>query len=370
MERGKILFMQVREDLCKRISQGEFPLDSQLPTEAELIKRYGVSITTIRKAVQTLADEGVVAKRQGMGTFVTRYPNAEKPSPGNGSEGLMLAALLPDTTRLTKEGDSRHWALNLRRLNGISSAAAMRKCHVLVHGFNESLDFGSFAGVVMIASYAYSMESEDLRRKIAAELDVKGVPYVTISEFDPRFASKWWVSELTELEFFKATNYLLGKGRRRIALLGPSLNWSNPRYAGYRKALEAAKVSFDENLVIENPDSDEPSGRAACAKLLDRGVKGLDSIFCTTDLQAYGAMDCLLERGISIPDEISLMGVDNLSSSNSCAVPLTSVEFSGPELGEAAVELLLEAREGRHPNGRTVSCPGRIIERASVAEKI
>jgi DNA-binding GntR family transcriptional regulator len=66
----KILFMQVREDLSKRVARGEFPVGSQLPTENELIRHYGVSITTVRKAVQALADEGVLEKRQGMGTFV------------------------------------------------------------------------------------------------------------------------------------------------------------------------------------------------------------------------------------------------------------------------------------------------------------
>ena len=69
-----LLFKQVYEDLCKRIQNAEFPPGSQLPTEVELIRQYQVSITTIRKAVQILADKNIISKKQGQGTFVLKVP--------------------------------------------------------------------------------------------------------------------------------------------------------------------------------------------------------------------------------------------------------------------------------------------------------
>lgn len=367
MEKGGILFLKLRDDLARRISQGEFPLGSQLPTETELMRAYEVSITTVRKAVQALADEGAVEKRQGMGTFVKSYPGgAKEPSTADG-ETLNIAAFLPDTMRLTREGDDRHWALNLRRLNGICAAASRHRCQLHVHGLNETVDLSGLHGVVFIASYACTMEAEDARQRLAAELDAKGIPYVTVSEFDPRFASRLWVVELTEAEFFKATLSLLDRGFKRIALLGPNLDWSNPRYVGYRKALSSRGIGFDESLVMQNPSSDEKSGFEACSKLLDQcGENRPDALFCTTDLQAFGSLSCLAGRGLKVPEDMSVLGVDNLAESAKLDVPLSSVEFSGPEVGEAAIELLLDARRGKLPNGRILSCPGRIVWRKSV----
>ena len=82
VHRKGLLFRQVHEDLCNRIRSAEFPPDSQLPTEGELIRQYHVSITTIRKAVQLLADAKIVSKRQGQGTFVLKVPSAAQPHQG------------------------------------------------------------------------------------------------------------------------------------------------------------------------------------------------------------------------------------------------------------------------------------------------
>jgi LacI family transcriptional regulator len=79
-------------------------------------------------------------------------------------------------------------------------------------------------------------------------------------------------------------------------------------------------------------------------------------------------LEALKERGLRAPEDIGVLGVDNLAESALLPTPLSSLEFSGPELGEAAIGLLLEAIDGRHPDGRLISCPGRVIWRASVAD--
>lgn len=377
-----LLFRQVRTDLLKRISSGEFPVNSQLPTERELIRKYGVSITTIRKAVQMLSDEGVVSKKQGMGTFVVALP-----SPGEKENSLLLrkstperktlriGVFLPDLMKLREDGDSRHWMLNVRRLNGIYARAANTNAAVFVHGFGEKVDPRSFDGVIHMPSYAVDLSAEDLREKLYAELDALHVPQVTISEFDPRFVSKYWVAEMIELEFFKALHYLISRGLRRIALIGPELNWGNPRYSAYRKVLEREGIAFDGRLLSENPPSDSRSGREACRVLFSHfssvrsALEAFDVIFCTTDLQAYGVLSFLRENGISVPGDLCVMGVDNLPESAALPIPLSSMEFSGPAVGAKAMDLLLDVLDGREPDGLMVSCPGKIVERESTMRR-
>ena len=374
-----LLFKQVYEDLCKRIQNAEFPPGSQLPTEVELIRQYQVSITTIRKAVQILADKNIISKKQGQGTFVLKVP-AIYHSPADSSfdngrekENYRIAVFLPKT-KLKVEGDSRHWTLNVRRLNGIYAAAARSGISVFVYGFGETVDVEHFHGVICMPSYAYDLSEDDLRQQLVRHLELLRKPFVTISEFDPRFSAAHWITELTESEFFSAVRYLLDRDLKRIALIGPDLHWENPRYTGYRKALKYAGVAFDEKNIVENPLSDSASAYRACEVLQERfGGMGemlasLDAILCTTDLQAYGVLEYLKERGIRVPEQISLMGVDNLPESANLPIPLTSVEFSGQEVGEQALALLQDVIRGKYPGGITVSYHGKICERATVKQ--
>lgn len=369
IKKNGLLFLQLHKDLLERIRKGEFPIESQLPTESELIEHYRVSITTVRKAVQLLADEGIVSKRQGMGTFVLRRPER---SDAVKTQPLKIAVFLPNTMKLRAEGDSRHWALNVRRLNGIYSGAANSNAVVFVHGFGEKVDPTQFDGVICMPSYAYDLDSDDLRRRLAEELESKRIPFVTISEFDPRFASKHWIVELIEYEFYKAVNYLIDCGRTKIALIGPALSWSNPRYTAYRKALNNAGIEYREELVVDNPESDSESGYGAASslfmKLAASGsvLANLDAIMCTTDLQAFGVLKYLAERDVAVPEAISVMGVDNLTESANSPIPLTSMEFSGADIGRRSFELLVDVINGKYSEGITISYPGKIFVRGTV----
>ena len=369
IKKNGLLFLQVHKDLLERIRRGEFPLDSQLPTESELIEHYRVSITTVRKAVQLLADEGVVAKRQGMGTFVLKRPERSDAVKG---QPLKIAVFIPNTMKLRAEGDSRHWALNVRRLNGVYAGAANSNSAVFVHGFGEAVDPSQFDGVICIPSYAYDLDSDDLRRKLVSELEMRKIPFVTISEFDPRFACRHWIVELIEYEFYRALAYLMKRGHKRIALLGPALAWSNPRFTAYRKALEYGGLVYDPSLVLENPQSDAESAydtlsaySALCGGV-EKMTSLLDAVMCTTDLQAFGVLKFFRDSKVSVPGRISVMGVDNLSESALEAVPLTSVEFSGSDMGRRAFELLMDVINGKFPDGITLSYHGKINERESV----
>ena len=112
-----------------------------------------------------------------------------------------MGVFLPKT-KLKVEGDSRHWTLNVRRLNGIYAAAGKNGISVFVHGFGEKADIDSFDGVICMPSYAYDLSEDDLRQSLVRQLEKSGKPFVTVSEFDPRFASSHWITELTESEFY------------------------------------------------------------------------------------------------------------------------------------------------------------------------
>ncbi len=137
-----------------------------------------------------------------------------------------------------------------------------------------------------------------------------------------------------------AVEYLISMGHSRIACvtgpLGPKLN--EERFNGYKRALENNKISFDKHLVYEG-DFKYQSGFAAVDKLMKYKPT---AIFCHNDLMAYGCMAALKNKKIRIPEDISIVGFDDVFYSSIMEMPLTTVHQPVHDLGEKAAEILLE----------------------------
>lgn len=140
---------------------------------------------------------------------------------------------------------------------------------------------------------------------------------------------------------YLATRHLIDLGHRHIAHIAGLANHSdaNDRLAGYRRALDEAGLPFDSDLVVQG-DFREPGGLLATQQLLERG-KPFTAIFAANDQTAYGARLALYRRGIRVPDDVSLIGFDDLPSSLYMTPPLTTVRQPVYEMGRAASQTLL-----------------------------
>lgn len=153
-----------------------------------------------------------------------------------------------------------------------------------------------------------------------------------------------------------ATEELLAAGHRRIAFINtttPSPAQSG-RLAGYRAALEAAGINYDESLVFPASPEQE-GGYAATASIIGSGVTG---VFCHNDRVAMGLYDGLRERGLRIPEDMAVMGFDNQDViAAHLRPPLSTVALPHYELGAAGVRILL----GLDPSSDTlptrIACP-------------
>ena len=138
-----------------------------------------------------------------------------------------------------------------------------------------------------------------------------------------------------------ATNHLIAQGCRRIAhLRGPALGIAAERLAGYRRALERRDCAVPANYVV-HAGYEDGSGYQAMRKLL-RSRPMPDGVFCFNDPVAIGAMKAILEAGLTIPDDIAVVGAGNVHYSDLLAVPLTTVDQGTRQIGSRAAELLLE----------------------------
>ncbi|MFE2375782.1 LacI family DNA-binding transcriptional regulator [Streptomyces sp. NPDC059398] len=164
-----------------------------------------------------------------------------------------------------------------------------------------------------------------------------------------------------------AVRHLYETGRRRIAFINGPLDTvpGRNRATGYRRALDALGLPYDESLVVSTGFATE-SGAAAAERLL---AASPDALFCANDQLAVGALRTLHSRGVRIPDDIAVAGMDDSSLAQAAWPPLTSVDLGSAERGSRAAELLL-ARLGR---GTVPEAPQhstavpRLVVRASTA---
>ncbi|WP_090031352.1 LacI family DNA-binding transcriptional regulator [Cellulomonas marina] len=168
-----------------------------------------------------------------------------------------------------------------------------------------------------------------------------------------------------------AVAHLIARGCRRVAVLGVSstgpVDASSQRTQGYREALTAAGLPLDPAL--ERPAAYTlEGGRQAVHRLLDEGV-AVDGVFAHTDLLALGAVRGLADRGLRVPDDVRVVGFDDVPWAAHAVPSLTTVDPGHDEMVEATLRLLLgriAGRRGRDEHERVVA-RHRLVERESTA---
>jgi LacI family transcriptional regulator len=167
-----------------------------------------------------------------------------------------------------------------------------------------------------------------------------------------------------------AAGHLLSLGHRRIgAITGPS-DWmaSTERLNGYRSALAAAGVLPAPELVVESDFSIE-SGEAAAGSLLDLAERPT-AIFGFNDNVAIGALRAAAARGLSVPDDLSVVGFDDSEQSGLVAPALTTVRQPLAEMGRMAVSLLLRLLDHQRVEAMSIELATRLVVRDSSAAPV
>ena len=194
------------------------------------------------------------------------------------------------------------------------------------------------AGVILVTS--------GLDRAQQDQLTGRGIPFVVMDPAGdpgddvPSIGSTNWRGGLA------ATRHLLSLGHRRIAVVSgpPRVMCSRARIDGYRAAMEEAGVPVDEELVQPGLFKQE-TGYAAGLKLLSMADRPT-AVFTGNDLQAYGLYEAAWELGLRIPEDVSLVGFDDLTVSRWMGPSLTTVRQPLVQMAEAAVRLVIDLRRG------------------------
>jgi LacI family transcriptional regulator len=195
------------------------------------------------------------------------------------------------------------------------------------------------------------------------ELAQRRVPTVILGHRAP-FCANFYNVETDDLRGSAlVTEHLLGLGHKKIAFLcGPnSAPWAQERLEGYRRALRAAQVEWDDRLLFDAGATLEEGGKAALQML--REAPSITAVQGACDMSAMGAANVFLDKGLRIPGDLSVAGYGNILMSEHFRVPLTTVRQPKARLGLAAMKIMRKLMRGEPPEAQRL--PTEIIQRAS-----
>ncbi|MFC4524315.1 LacI family DNA-binding transcriptional regulator [Cupriavidus pinatubonensis] len=163
-------------------------------------------------------------------------------------------------------------------------------------------------------------------------------------------------------------DHLIGLGHRRIGhIAGPAtLSTGFLRREGFLRAVRHHRLRREQWQVIEAPSYSREAGREACAKLLAK-FPGMTAIAAGNDLIAMGCYDYLRERGLRCPEDISVVGHNDMPFVDALTPPLTTVRIAVHEMGEEAARLLLRKISEPDADAVTVELKPELIVRGSTA---
>lgn len=194
------------------------------------------------------------------------------------------------------------------------------------------------------------------------------VPLVTLSS-RPDLPGVGTVSIDNRRGATEATAFLVGQGHRAIATIAGPAHWraSVTRLEGYRTALDSAGLRCDPALVARGGGWEPGDGRLAAARLLDGG-EPFTAVFAQSDLLALGAIGAFRARGLRIPEDVAVMGYDDIPVAAHLDPPLTTMRQPIREEGVRAATLLIDAIAGAPtPADRRLMLPATLVVRQSVA---
>jgi LacI family repressor for deo operon, udp, cdd, tsx, nupC, and nupG len=215
---------------------------------------------------------------------------------------------------------------------------------------NRQVDGVIFAGSFINEAYILEMEKRFPMVTCTGFIERQSMPYVSIDDYQAAY---------------DAICTLVKQGYQKIAMITVknSLISTKLREKGYRDALIAHQISFDPTLIAYG-DYGFTSGAAAITALLEQPQKP-DAVFAISDNMAAGVLQTCLDRGIHIPDELGIIGFDNNNISRYMRPQLSTVGQPRAELGNTAMNLLIDQIEGNEILNKKITLPHEIILRGS-----
>lgn len=172
-----------------------------------------------------------------------------------------------------------------------------------------------------------------------------------------------------EMGMYEAVKYLIDKGHRKISYISGPVGdiVAENRIRGYKRAMIESGIKFNETL-LRYGNYKVASGIRCMESLLSSGMD-FTAVVCANDMMAVGALDVLKNKGISVPEEISITGYDDIFLSQMTTPKLTTISQPKYELGRISAEILFKLINGEEIDSREIKLEPHLVIRDSVAER-
>jgi len=195
------------------------------------------------------------------------------------------------------------------------------------------------------------------------QLSKNKFPYILTGKVDYKDAN--YVDANNKGGAYQAVSHLTNLGHKRIAYIGGSFEFvfNQERFEGYLSALRDHNLEYGKELTMESISTQE-SGYEAMRKIL-KSSSIPTAVFAANDLDAIGAMKAIKEKGLKIPEDISLVGFDDIQLASYIEPSLTTVRQPIFKMGTTAISLLVQLIEGKEKKHPKVELPTQLIIRKS-----
>jgi len=352
-------YRRVFEYLHGHIQSGALKAGDRLPSEAELGKLFDASRITVAKAVLDLQRMGLVTRRPGAGTHVLAPHQAEGRTFGLLIPELGLTEIFePICHGMMRSSFARPDAL-LWGNASTSVGETAREAEQMVSSFIRQQVAGVF-----FAPLEMSGDKDAANRKIARDLERAQIPVVLLDRCYmpyPERSAHDLVGIDNRRAGYVAAAHLLQLGARRLVFLG-EVNVAgtvDARITGFHEALRSFGVRVDKDPAWRGSPQDE----TLVGRLLEEARP--EGIVCANDLTAARVMQALIGMGVRIPEEVRIVGMDDVKYASLLPVPLTTIHQNCAGIGMVAMATMLERLEHPELPVRDVTVPTSLVVRRS-----
>jgi LacI family transcriptional regulator len=249
----------------------------------------------------------------------------------------------------------------------ISRAAIAKGFELTVHVADNDAEAESFLNRRMLHNVGGVLllwDSPAMRESSINQLAGEGVPVVDLLPDSPKGIST--VTPDRESAFFQGTNHLIELGHRRIGLISDSVTRPKTtlcKVAGYRRALEAAKIKFDPTLVVDVTEFGFDGGVSGFPRLRERNAN-VTAAICINDAIALGVIAAAVDAGLRCPEDFSTVGFGDSTMGKYWRPALTTFALSASRVAELAVAVVNRQREATS-KPETILVPEELVVRQS-----
>ncbi|HNS31862.1 MAG TPA: substrate-binding domain-containing protein [bacterium] len=342
----------LKDDILAQIKLDMLKIGDMILPEKKLAEKYNVSYLTVRKAISELEKENILKRYKGKGTFVTGLPAAAK------KNRVEIQVMVSRPATLQREQNPICWFVTVDVLKGVLDCCIEYEVQSeLVYANEKSISYEKPA----IILNGLSLEEK-------SNFEKKNTPYVIVNQ-DVNYPA-YKITCDDAYGTYSAAVYLIKAGYRKIAYLGSDLKVLHtlPRYNGFMSALseyglKPAGIIFEKTTGISN-------SCVVMENFLREAKEIPDALICSTDWRAIGAMEAIKKQGLRIPEDMGVIGFDDIAEACFTEPPLTTVAKPRNRMGYEAVKFILNWEENVKNKISTKIFKPELVIRGTIRQKL